>query len=83
MPHILKRLRLELMGLFAIVTFLVYRGSLQAEPIAGKPPLTVVSRGAGAYKIVPLVKIFMHWGSPTMLISSLPRSLLRLRTSST
>jgi putative spermidine/putrescine transport system substrate-binding protein len=35
--------------LFAIVTFFVFTGSLQAEPIATKPPLTVVSRGVGAY----------------------------------
>ena len=34
---------------FAIVTFFVFTGLLQAEPIPGKPPLTVVSRGAGAY----------------------------------
>ena len=47
--HILKKFRLERIGLFAIVTFFVFTGSLQAEPIAGKPPLTVVSRGAGAY----------------------------------
>ena len=46
---ILKKTRLERIGLFAIVTFFVFTGSLQAEPIAGKPPLTVVSRGAGAY----------------------------------
>ncbi len=46
---ILKRFRLERIGLFAIVTFFAFIGSLQAEPIAGKPPLTVVSRGAGAY----------------------------------
>ncbi len=48
-PHIFKRSRLERIGLFAIVTFFVSTGSLQAEPIAGKPPLTVVSRGRGAY----------------------------------
>ncbi|MGD2015732.1 MAG: ABC transporter substrate-binding protein [Desulfobacterales bacterium] len=47
-PNILKKFRLERIGLFAIVTFFVFTGSLQAEPIAGKPPLTVVSRG-GAY----------------------------------
>ncbi|MGD9327136.1 MAG: extracellular solute-binding protein [Desulfobacterales bacterium] len=47
--HILKKFRLERIGLVAIVTFFVFTGSLQAEPIAGKPPLTVVSRGAGAY----------------------------------
>ena len=46
---ILKKTRLERIGLFAIVTFFVFTGSLQAEPIAGNPPLTVVSRGAGAY----------------------------------
>ena len=46
---ILKKSRLERIGLFAIVTFFVFTGSLQAEPIAGNPPLTVVSRGAGAY----------------------------------
>ena len=46
---ILKKTRLERIGLFAIVTFFVFTGSLQAEPIAGKPPLTVVSRGGGAY----------------------------------
>ena len=46
---ILKKTRLERIGLFAIVTFFVFTGPLQAEPIAGKPPLTVVSRGAGAY----------------------------------
>jgi putative spermidine/putrescine transport system substrate-binding protein len=46
---ILKKTRLERIGLFAIVTFFVFTGSLQAEPITGKPPLTVVSRGAGAY----------------------------------
>jgi len=46
--HILKRFRLERIGLFAIVTFFVFTGSLQAEPIAGKPPLTVASRG-GTY----------------------------------
>ncbi len=45
---ILKKSRLERIGLFAIATFFVFTGSLQAEPIAGKPPLTVVSRG-GAY----------------------------------
>ena len=38
----------ERIGLLAIVTFFFFTGSLQAEPIAGKPPLTVVSRG-GAY----------------------------------
>jgi putative spermidine/putrescine transport system substrate-binding protein len=38
----------ERIGLLAIVTFFVFTGSLQAEPIAGKPPLTMVSRG-GAY----------------------------------
>ena len=48
-PHILKRSRLERIGLFAVVTLFVCTGSLQAEPIAGKPPLTVVSRGGGAY----------------------------------
>jgi putative spermidine/putrescine transport system substrate-binding protein len=42
---ILKRSRFQRIGLFAIVTFFVFTGSLQAEPIAGKPPLTVVSRG--------------------------------------
>jgi len=47
--HILKKFRLERIMLFAIVTFSVLTGSLQAEPIAGTPPLTVVSRGAGAY----------------------------------
>ena len=46
---ILKKSRLEWIGLFAIVTFFVFTGSLQAEPVAGKPPLAVVSRGAGAY----------------------------------
>jgi putative spermidine/putrescine transport system substrate-binding protein len=35
----------ERIGLFAIVTLFVFTGSLQAEPIAGKPPLTVVSYG--------------------------------------
>jgi putative spermidine/putrescine transport system substrate-binding protein len=47
--HILKKFRLERIGLFAIVIFFVFTGSLQAEPIAGKPPLTVVSRGVGSY----------------------------------
>lgn len=47
--HILKKFRLERIMLFAIVTFSVLTGSLQAEPIEGTPPLTVVSRGAGAY----------------------------------
>lgn len=47
--HIFKRSRLERIGLFAIATLIVFTGSLQAEPIAGKPPLTVVSRGGGAY----------------------------------
>jgi len=46
---ILKKSRLQRIGLFAIVTFFVFTGSLQAEPIAGKPPLTVVSRGVGSY----------------------------------
>jgi putative spermidine/putrescine transport system substrate-binding protein len=46
---ILKKSRLERIGLFAIFTFFVFTGMLQAEPIAGKPPLTVVSRGGGAY----------------------------------
>jgi len=45
---ILKKSRLQRIGLFAIATFFVFTGSLQAEPIAGKPPLTVASRG-GAY----------------------------------
>jgi putative spermidine/putrescine transport system substrate-binding protein len=35
--------------LFSVVTLFVCTGSLQAEPIAGKPPMTVVSRGGGAY----------------------------------
>ena len=48
MPHILKRFRLERIGLFAIATLFVFTGSLQAEPMAGKPPLTVVSFG-GTY----------------------------------
>ena len=39
----------ERIGLFAIVTFFVFTGPLQAEPIAGMPPLTVVRRGTGAY----------------------------------
>ena len=42
---ILKKSRLQRIGLFAIATFFVFTGSLQAEPIAGKPPLTVVSFG--------------------------------------
>ena len=45
---ILKKSRLQRIGLFAIATFFVFTGSLQAEPIAGKPPLTVASRG-GTY----------------------------------
>ncbi len=40
---------LERIGLFTIITFFVFTGSLQAEPIAGKPPLTMVSRGAGGF----------------------------------
>jgi putative spermidine/putrescine transport system substrate-binding protein len=44
-----NKFRLERIGLFAIAIFFVFTGSLQAEPIAAKPPLTVVSRGAGAY----------------------------------
>ena len=35
---ILKKSRLERIGLFAIATFFVFTGSLQAEPIPGKPP---------------------------------------------
>ena len=46
---ILKKSRPERIGLFAMVTFFIFTGSLQAESIAGKPPLTVVSRGVGAY----------------------------------
>ena len=46
---ILKKSRLQRIGLFAIVTLFVFTGPLQAEPIAGKPPLTVVSRGVGSY----------------------------------
>ena len=45
---ILKKSRLKRIGLFAIATFLVLTGSLRAEPMAGKPPLTVVSTG-GTY----------------------------------
>ena len=45
---ILKKSRLQRIGLFAIATFFVFTGSLQAEPMAGKPPLTVVSTG-GTY----------------------------------
>ncbi len=48
-PRTLNRSRLEWIGLFAIATLFVFTGSLQAEPIVGKPPLTVVSRGGGAY----------------------------------
>jgi putative spermidine/putrescine transport system substrate-binding protein len=47
-PHIQRRFGLERIGLLAIAAFFVVTGSLQAEPIAGKPPLTVVSWG-GAY----------------------------------
>ena len=47
-PHIRKNSGLKRIGLLAIATFFVVAGSLQAEPIAGKPPLTVVSWG-GAY----------------------------------
>ncbi len=47
-PHIPKRSGFERIGLLAVVIFFAVTGSLQAEPIAGKPPLTVVSSG-GAY----------------------------------
>jgi putative spermidine/putrescine transport system substrate-binding protein len=55
--HILKKFRLERIGLFAIVTFFVFTGSLQAEPIAGKPPLTVVSFGGTFTKSLMLAYI--------------------------
>lgn len=48
MPHIRKRFGLERIGLIAVAAFLVVAGSVQAESIIGKPPLTVVSWG-GAY----------------------------------
>jgi putative spermidine/putrescine transport system substrate-binding protein len=47
-PHIRKKFGLERIGLLAIAALFAVTGSLQAEPIAGKPPLTVVSWG-GAY----------------------------------
>jgi putative spermidine/putrescine transport system substrate-binding protein len=47
--HIFKRTRLERIGFLAIVTFFIFTGTLPAEPIAGAPPLTVVSRGGGTY----------------------------------
>lgn len=47
-PNIRKNFRLERIGMLAIAAFFLVTGSLQAESIAGKPPLTVVSWG-GAY----------------------------------
>ena len=54
---ILKKSRLERIGLFAIATFFVFTGSLQAEPMAGKPPLTVVSTGGTYTKSLMLAYI--------------------------
>lgn len=47
-PPIRKRFGLERIGLLAIAALFAVTGSLQAEPIEGKPPLTVVGWG-GAY----------------------------------
>ena len=49
-PHIPKRSGFERIGLLAVVIFFAVTGSLQAEPIAGKPPLTVVSLGGALTK---------------------------------
>jgi putative spermidine/putrescine transport system substrate-binding protein len=48
-PPIHKRSNRERIGMFTIVIFSLFTGLLQAEPIEGKPPLTVVTRGGGAY----------------------------------
>ena len=48
MAHIRKVFGFEGIGLLAVVALFAVTGSLQAEPMIGKPPMTVVSWG-GAY----------------------------------
>ena len=56
----------ERIGLFAIVTLFVFTGSLQAEPIAGKPPLTVVSFGGTFTKSQMLAYINPYLSFPNI-----------------
>ena len=49
-PHIRERFGLERIGVLAIAAFFAVTGPLQAEPVAGKPPLTVVSWGTAYTK---------------------------------